>query len=110
MPVVVFRSRLRPETAEEFRKLLPHMLELARSIPGFVSYKAFEADDGERVSIIEFETDELFVRGASIPSTLRRRWRDGIGSTPNTTSRFASRCESASFVPTRPVRSARRRA
>src|SRR2546425_12944201 len=58
MPVVVFRSRLRPEAAEEFRKLVPRMLELARSIPGFVSYKAFEADDGERVSIIEFETDE----------------------------------------------------
>jgi len=58
MPVVIFRSRLRPEAAGEFRKLLPRMLDLARSIPGFVSYKAFAADDGERVSIIEFETDE----------------------------------------------------
>jgi len=58
MPVVVFRSRLRPESAAEFRELVPRMLDLARSTPGFVSYKAFEADDGERVSIIEFETDE----------------------------------------------------
>jgi heme-degrading monooxygenase HmoA len=58
MPVVILSFRLRPEAATEFGKLVPRMLELARSIPGFVSYKAFEAEDGERVSIVEFETDE----------------------------------------------------
>ena len=34
------------------------MFELARSMPGFVSYKVFASDDGERASLIEFETSE----------------------------------------------------
>jgi len=35
------------------------MLQLARSMPGFISYKVFAAADGERCSIIEFESPEL---------------------------------------------------
>lgn len=31
------------------------MLELARDTPGFISFKAFQAEDGERLSFIEFE-------------------------------------------------------
>ena len=34
------------------------MMAIATSRPGFVSYKVFKADDGERCSIIEFETEE----------------------------------------------------
>ena len=56
MVLVVFRSRLRPENADEFQALAERMLELARSMPGFVSYKVYASDDGERASIIEFET------------------------------------------------------
>jgi heme-degrading monooxygenase HmoA len=33
------------------------MLELASRQPGFVSIKTFAADDGERVSIVEFESE-----------------------------------------------------
>jgi heme-degrading monooxygenase HmoA len=58
MPLVVFRSRLRPEHADEFLALADEMLGLAQAMPGFVSYKSFVADDGERCSIIEFDTDE----------------------------------------------------
>jgi len=32
------------------------MLALASAMPGFVDYKQFTADDGERVSLITFET------------------------------------------------------
>jgi len=35
-----------------------HMSELARTIPGYVSHKGFVAEDGERVTIVEFETEE----------------------------------------------------
>jgi heme-degrading monooxygenase HmoA len=56
MALVVFRSRLRPENAEEFQKRADQLLELARSMPGFVSYKRYLHEDGERCSIIEFET------------------------------------------------------
>jgi len=34
------------------------MLELARSMPGFISYKVYVADDGERCSVIEFDSPE----------------------------------------------------
>jgi heme-degrading monooxygenase HmoA len=34
------------------------MLELARSMPGFLDFKAYRAEDGERVSLIEFASLE----------------------------------------------------
>ena len=58
MVLVVFRSRLLPENADEFRDLAAELLTLAESMPGFISYKFFVAEDGERCSIIEFESAE----------------------------------------------------
>jgi heme-degrading monooxygenase HmoA len=58
MVVVVFRSRLRAETVEEFERIAEEMLKLARSMPGFVSYKRYTAEDGERVSLHEWESAE----------------------------------------------------
>jgi len=34
------------------------MYELGTNMPGFVSYKDFQAADGENVSIVEFDTAE----------------------------------------------------
>jgi heme-degrading monooxygenase HmoA len=56
MVVVVFRSKLRSEHEREYRVVAERMLELARQAPGFVSFKSFAAEDGERVSLIEFES------------------------------------------------------
>ena len=56
MVVVVFRSKLRSEHEREYRVVAERMLELARLAPGFVSFKSFAAEDGERVSLIEFES------------------------------------------------------
>lgn len=58
MVVVVFRSRLRDETAERFHVLADRMMALAMAMPGFISYKVYVAEDGERVSIHEWETAE----------------------------------------------------
>ena len=58
MIITVFRSRLRPENAEEYQKMAAKMSELARSMPGYVSHKGFTADDGERVTVVEFESEE----------------------------------------------------
>jgi heme-degrading monooxygenase HmoA len=63
--VTVFRSRLRPEASAEYHEAADRMLELARSMPGFVDFKTFAADDGEQVSIITF---------ASLGA--QRAWRD----------------------------------
>ncbi len=34
------------------------MLEIAQSMPGFISYKVYVSEDGERCSIIEFDSHE----------------------------------------------------
>ena len=58
MIVTVFRSRLRPGLGDEYGALAQRMAEIARTMPGFVSEKDFVADDGERVTIVEFEHAE----------------------------------------------------
>jgi heme-degrading monooxygenase HmoA len=58
MIVVVFRSRLKPGLGEEYGALVNRMTELAQSMPGYVSHKGYVADDGERVTVVEFENEE----------------------------------------------------
>ena len=65
MVITLFRSRLRPEAREEYERWAGRMNQLAAAIPGFVSIKTFAADDGERISIIEFESERA-----------HRAWRD----------------------------------
>ena len=54
MIVTVFRSRLRDEHRAAYLALAPKMAELARGMPGYLSHKAFVAEDGERVTVVEF--------------------------------------------------------
>ena len=56
--LTVFRSRLREENVDEYRATASRMEDLARAMPGFVDFKTFSADDGERVSIIVFDSLE----------------------------------------------------
>jgi len=58
MIVTVFRSRLRPGVRDEYVVLVDQMEKLARTMPGYISHKGFSADDGERVTIVEFEHEE----------------------------------------------------
>ena len=58
MIVTVFRSRLKPDAIDEYMEWAKRMSELARSVPGYVSHKVFTAEDGERVTIVEFDGDE----------------------------------------------------
>lgn len=58
MIVTVLRSRLVPGILDEYGPTARRMSELARTIPGYVSHKGFVAEDGERVTIVEFETEE----------------------------------------------------
>jgi heme-degrading monooxygenase HmoA len=58
MIVVVFRSRLRPEAEGSYRDMAGRLGPLAMGIPGYVAHKAFTADDGERVTIVEYESEE----------------------------------------------------
>ncbi len=56
MVVVIFRSRVRDGVGESLAVMGQRMYELASGMPGFVSYKDFVAEDGENVSIVEFES------------------------------------------------------
>ena len=58
MVITVFRARVRPELQEKYVAWVARMRDLASKMPGFISHKGFRADDGERVSIVEFESEE----------------------------------------------------
>ncbi len=59
MILTVFRLRLTddPDALREYHEMAPRMSEIARATPGFISVKRFLADDGERVTIVEFENE-----------------------------------------------------
>ena len=71
MIVTVFRSRVRTdlskETLERLAQLGARMHQLAIGMPGFVSYKDFASEDGESVTIVEFETMEDNLRWRNHP-------------------------------------------
>ena len=58
MIVTVFRSRLMPNVREEYVALVDRMIALAATMPGYISHKGFFAEDGERVTVVEFEHEE----------------------------------------------------
>ena len=53
--VTVFRNKLRPD-ADGYADELARMLNSVQLMPGFIESKTFTADDGERVTIIMFES------------------------------------------------------
>jgi heme-degrading monooxygenase HmoA len=56
--LVVFRSHLRPEAAAAYAARASEIAALARTHPGLIAFKTFTADDGERVTIAEFDSME----------------------------------------------------
>ena len=58
MIVTIFRNRLKSGDPEEYEVWAARMDELVASMPGYISHKRFDASDGERVNIIEFESEE----------------------------------------------------
>jgi heme-degrading monooxygenase HmoA len=65
MVITIFRSRLRPEHANDYSEWAARIHDLAVKMPGFISIKTFQAEDGERVSLVEFESEETM-----------RNWRE----------------------------------
>lgn len=79
MIVTIFRSRLNPGVQDEYGPMARHMSELVRAIPGYVAHKGFVAEDGERVTIVEFESEEALHEWRRHPDHLRAK-RRGIES------------------------------
>lgn len=58
--VTVFRSRLAEahDGGEAYGAMAARMVELGTAMPGFVDFKTFTADDGERLALITFADAE----------------------------------------------------
>lgn len=67
MVIVLFRSKLTAGAGDDYKAMAAEMLARARTMPGFVDFKTYQAEDGERVSVIHWES----------PETLRA-WSDDL--------------------------------
>jgi heme-degrading monooxygenase HmoA len=67
MIVTIFRSRLRPENMDEYQVVAERVHALAETMPGFVSIRSYKAEDGERVSIVTFDSMETHEAWRSHP-------------------------------------------
>jgi heme-degrading monooxygenase HmoA len=57
MMVVLFRSKL-VDTPDGYAEMAAEMLALAKTMPGFIDVKAFNADDGERLTLVWWQDEE----------------------------------------------------
>lgn len=67
MWITLFRNRLRPDAAADYAEVAQRMRALAQSMPGYVSFKTFNAEDGERVSVVEFDSLEALLAWKNHP-------------------------------------------
>ena len=59
MVVTLFRSRLTSQAGDDYTTMSGEMLERAKTFPGFVAMKSFKAEDGERLTVVWWENDDL---------------------------------------------------
>lgn len=76
MVVVVFRSRLSAEAGNDYSEMAAEMLATAKEMPGFVEFKSFKSDDGERVSLVYWKDHETMAAWRNHP---RHRVAQGNG-------------------------------
>ncbi len=58
MILTVFRSRLNETQREDYDEHVRVTAALAEKTPGFIAHKMFVAEDGERVTLVEFDSME----------------------------------------------------
>jgi len=94
MIITLFGETIVKPGKEDEEALLSDKLDpILRSMPGFISFKSYQADDGEEIGIIRFESREALTRGATKVCTVRPR-RSRIRSTSD--SGYRARKPSAS--------------
>lgn len=90
MVIAVFRTRVRPETNVEYMRWAARMAELARAMPGYVSHEGFAAYDGERVTIVEFETMDALLTWSAHPEHVAEKNKAAAASTSITACKSAT--------------------
>ena len=58
MILTVFRSRLNPDIQREYDEHVDTTAALVEQAPGFIAHKLFVAEDGERLTLVEFDSME----------------------------------------------------
>ncbi len=71
MIVAIFRARVRESEANAYYALADELAKIARSMPGFISWKGYTADDGERVSVHEWTSAECLSAWRNHPEHVR---------------------------------------
>ena len=77
MIVTVFRSRLEAEAQQDYVPMARRLGELAKTMPGYVSHKVFVAEDGERLTLVEFASEDGLQAWATHPGHVEAK-RQGI--------------------------------
>lgn len=67
MILTVFRSRLNAQTLDDYRRCTERTVALVRALPGYTGHKSFVADDGERVTLVEFASEDALHAWARHP-------------------------------------------
>jgi heme-degrading monooxygenase HmoA len=67
MVVVVFRSHLSAAAGDDYSDMAAEMLATAQEMPGFVEFKSFKSDDGERVSLVYWQDHETMAAWRNHP-------------------------------------------
>lgn len=66
--VIVFRARRTAAgDGDEYYRALKRMSEIARTMPGYISHKPYIAEDGERLTLFEWESAETLHAWATHP-------------------------------------------
>ena len=80
MVVIVFRSRLTSAAGDDYTEMAAEMLATAQEMPGFVEFKSFKAEDGERLALVYWQDHETLAAWRNHPrhriaqSTGRANW------------------------------------
>lgn len=76
MILTIFRSRLNPLHLDEYDAAVQHTAPLAEAMPGFLGHKVFVAEDGERLTVVSFDSIET-QRAWSLANAHRQAAKDG---------------------------------
>lgn len=58
MYLILFRSRLTSEAGPDYQDAATEMLAYAKQHPGYVDFRQYTADDGERLTVVRWKDAE----------------------------------------------------
>jgi len=80
MLVILFRSQLSEEAGDDYHAMAAEMLAYAKTQPGFVDFRQYQAEDGERLTVVKWKDRETLeawkndTRHRAAKKSGRERW------------------------------------